>query len=715
MTNIIPNNNSIGDNNNNKNNNNHNNNNNSNNNNNINNNNNNNNSNLILEGTMTSKPIIPNSTNEITVLPTQLDEFIEEQLHPHTQPQQLQPQQNNLNNGVIPSPTIKTSYGLIPPPMPMSPIKNSTGLSTAVLSNSNGVLNSSTSSTSSLVSSPVNNSVNINKSNNGIQKLSIINQSTGPPLPSSSSTSSSLQPTLSPILKDIIRESELAEEEEFKQIGSAILTSSTSNFHDVDLSKNTKDTKSLLKKEVLSPINSSSSNIIPMVGGGGGRNSLKQSSANVPFSLLKQSSNSAISKSNASDYLRISSMASYFVNPLKYSVCSEGHMVLDASQDIYPPPKTTIDEESMGGGGKDNIPLEDFGNGGKEEKHFEDGGLDRIGGFTLDGATTAEFESDEVGVEAGNDIKVITSKRQKVIRQLLNNKGLLLLVLSAFLFSFMAYLVKLISKEFDSLEIAFMRSFYGLVGCIILLFSLRENPLGPKHVRWFLAARGLSGAISLCAYFYTLTVLPLSEAVIISFTSPVITAALAAVVLKERWGGIEAICAFLSLCGVVVVSKPSFLFHHHSDGSTTENGDDGGKLLYVFIGIAGAFFTAVSYIAVRKVGPSVNPFVLVIYFSAVSSVLCLPASFAFQTFVWPSLKGWGYITLIGVVATIAQGAVNAGIQLSKKTSTAAAMNYLQIIFTFIWQITLMGEPLDWITILGALLILCCAAITAFKK
>eukprot|EP01132_Coremiostelium_polycephalum_P007717 gene7717-9491_t len=290
-------------------------------------------------------------------------------------------------------------------------------------------------------------------------------------------------------------------------------------------------------------------------------------------------------------------------------------------------------------------------------------------------------------------------------------QGLLFMIASAFLFSIMALLVKTLSKDMPSLEIAFLRSFYNLVGCLIILFILKENPLGAKPKRLFLSIRGLSGTVSLAAYFFTLSVLPLSEAVIISFTSPVITAALAAVILKERWGPFEALCAVLSLAGVVIISKPGFLF-----GSETSDPELPGhlKLVYILVGVGGACFTAFSYIAVRVIGPGTNPFVLGFYFSLVSSITMLPATFIFQEFVWPDWKGWLIISIIGVIATIAQTAANRGIQL-EKAAKAAAMNYLQIIFTFLWEIIFLKERIDLWTMVGAGLILSCAVITAVKR
>ncbi|EAL66249.1 hypothetical protein DDB_G0282779 [Dictyostelium discoideum AX4] len=331
---------------------------------------------------------------------------------------------------------------------------------------------------------------------------------------------------------------------------------------------------------------------------------LNKSSNAVPNNVLKTSTNSipenkglksSTTNLNKSAGLKLSQL---FVNPLLYSVASEDHMVLQVSPSEKPPSPRDIEAaNNEEDDDSDNIPMN------KVDSNLT----------TTPGGENNNNDDEEI-TDDGN-VKVVQRNKylQKWDEIWSKFQGIILLVLSAGLFSVMALAVKQLSKELSSLEITFFR---------------------PKEKRLFLSLRGLSGTIGLCTYFYTITVLPLSEAVIISFTNPVMTAALAAVLLKEKWGPVQAICAFLSLCGITVISKPSFLFHDdHNDGSSASHAEsDPHKLLYIFIGIIGAFFGAISYIAVRKVCPNVHAFVLVTYFSGLASLVTFPSAFIFQTF-----------------------------------------------------------------------------------
>lgn len=48
----------------------------------------------------------------------------------------------------------------------------------------------------------------------------------------------------------------------------------------------------------------------------------------------------------------------------------------------------------------------------------------------------------------------------------------------------------------------------------------------------------------------------LSDAVVITYTSPVLTALAAALLLREPWGGLDALGSLLSMLGVLLIVKP---------------------------------------------------------------------------------------------------------------------------------------------------------------
>jgi len=237
---------------------------------------------------------------------------------------------------------------------------------------------------------------------------------------------------------------------------------------------------------------------------------------------------------------------------------------------------------------------------------------------------------------------------------------------------------------------------------------LRINPIGPKGKRLLLCVRGGVGFIALSCYYFSITKMTLGDAVVLSFTSPVFTAISAVFILKEKWERYDIIGAILSMVGVVLIARPGFLF-----GGAKEASDDNTRLFAVAIALFGAVMAGFAYVTVRKIGPSAHALVLVNYFS-VLSLICSPiAMLILKDFVWPSDDCWLPIFGMGIAATIAQVMLNRGLQL-EKAAKATTMNYLQIVFSFIWELLILNNLPNYFSIIGAGLIAGWAVIVLFK-
>jgi drug/metabolite transporter (DMT)-like permease len=72
-----------------------------------------------------------------------------------------------------------------------------------------------------------------------------------------------------------------------------------------------------------------------------------------------------------------------------------------------------------------------------------------------------------------------------------------------------------------------------------------------------------------CSLMY----LPLADATVITFLSPVIACGVCAYILKEPFTRTEQIAASLSLIGVVMIARPTALFSYFQHTSTTQGVD----------------------------------------------------------------------------------------------------------------------------------------------
>ena len=138
------------------------------------------------------------------------------------------------------------------------------------------------------------------------------------------------------------------------------------------------------------------------------------------------------------------------------------------------------------------------------------------------------------------------------------SSGLRYMVLAAFFFSLMALLVKVAGQRLPSAQLVLARS---VVGLVLSYGMLRQAGLAMGGQRkGLLLFRGLIGFGGILCFFYALTRLPLAETTVIAYTSPVFTAILAALFLKETLRAKEIAGLVLSLTGVLFVAQPAFLF-----------------------------------------------------------------------------------------------------------------------------------------------------------
>ncbi|TDP75362.1 DMT family transporter [Bradymonas sediminis] len=268
--------------------------------------------------------------------------------------------------------------------------------------------------------------------------------------------------------------------------------------------------------------------------------------------------------------------------------------------------------------------------------------------------------------------------------------GLRYMAASAFFFSLMGVLVKVLGERLPSNEIVLARSFMLLLFAWLMIRRAGVSPWGNNKPLLFL--RGLSGFAALSCFYYALTELPLADATLIMYINPVFTGILAAIFLKEAIGWPDIIGIAVSLLGVVLVAQPSFIF----------GGEGALNLFAVGVGMAGAILSAVAYVSVRKLRETDDNMTIVFYFPLVAAPASIP--FAIPGFLIPVGWEWPMLAALGLVTFIAQVAMTRGLSL-EPAGRATSISYLQVVFAFVWGMLLFQEFPDPLSIAGALLIL----------
>jgi len=278
------------------------------------------------------------------------------------------------------------------------------------------------------------------------------------------------------------------------------------------------------------------------------------------------------------------------------------------------------------------------------------------------------------------------------------------MMLSVVFSSMQTLFVRILHTHYSSFELAFSRGFVQLVLSFLwILFTPKLSFWGPPSSRIWLVLRGLAGFIGMSCLYYSLHLLPLGDTTVIFFTAPLITAILAALLLKEPISVYEICAGILCLFGVFLMTNP---FHKQHLNIIIQTND---RFLGVCSGLCAALAVAIAYILVRKMGASVDFKVNVFYFALISTLLSpigmklsgsnfnIHSLLPQKTFEWIVLFG------IGTVGFIGNALLTLGLQ-QCEAGPATLMRFLEVPSSFILGIIFLHEIPNTVTILGAIII-----------
>ena len=153
------------------------------------------------------------------------------------------------------------------------------------------------------------------------------------------------------------------------------------------------------------------------------------------------------------------------------------------------------------------------------------------------------------------------------------------------------------------------------------MIFLKDQFIHPWKKTKILLLCGVTGVTAMSLIMYSVKHMPLADARVIFNISPVYTAPLGRIFLKETMTKFDVIATLLSLGGVVLIGRPTFLFGSLGKSSTSDK-----IWIPTTLAVLAAIFTACSTVLIRKISQDVGARVVVFYFALVGSVLSLAAS-----------------------------------------------------------------------------------------
>lgn len=272
-------------------------------------------------------------------------------------------------------------------------------------------------------------------------------------------------------------------------------------------------------------------------------------------------------------------------------------------------------------------------------------------------------------------------------------KGIGFKVASALLFGVMSAIVRYLGETYPVGEIVFFRSAFAIVP-IVVIYAWRgelaatvrtSRPLGQ------LGRGGLSVAGMFCN-FAALARLPLADATAIGFASPLITVALAAVILKERVRVFRWSAVVVGFVGVFVMLLPHLdLGHLMIAGSAVTAAG-------AAFAIAGAFCNAGTVIQTRRLTKSETTSSIVFYFS----LICTLAGLVTLPFAWrtPTSGELALLIVIGFLGGLGHLLLTESYRFAP-ASVVAPFDYTAMIWAVILGFWMFGEVPTALVFIGA--------------
>lgn len=257
---------------------------------------------------------------------------------------------------------------------------------------------------------------------------------------------------------------------------------------------------------------------------------------------------------------------------------------------------------------------------------------------------------------------------------------------ASLLFAVMGVCVKLASVHFSAPELVFWR------GCIALIpvggwVFWQRKPLATPYVRahvW----RGLAGTVALGASFTAMSLLPLSTAVTLGYTSPLFLALLLGVWLREPIKPITLAALTLGFVGLLLLLRPTL---------------QADQWLGALCGLLCGMLSAVAYLNVRTLGQLGEPvWRTVFYFSLATTLGGLPWLFSDRAQA-PTTLAWLWVLGVGVCGVLAQLCLTHAYKHGRALA-AAGLSYSTVLFSSVLALILWGELLPWLAYAGMLCI-----------
>jgi drug/metabolite transporter (DMT)-like permease len=286
-------------------------------------------------------------------------------------------------------------------------------------------------------------------------------------------------------------------------------------------------------------------------------------------------------------------------------------------------------------------------------------------------------------------------------------KGIGLKLVSALLFAAMSALVRDLGQVAPIGQMVFFRSAFAILP-VVIIYALRGELMTAMHTSRPLGqlGRGLLSVCGMFSNFAALVRLPLADVTAISFASPLITVALAALILKERVRIYRWSAVVVGFIGVIVMLIPNFGVGHYAAIGVAS------ATIGSLYAVGSCICNAGTVIQTRRLTQSETTSSIVFYFSlvcAIAGALTLP--FDWYTPTLPQLCG---LIALGVLGGLAHILLTESYRYAQ-ASVVAPFDYTSMLWALLLGYWLFGELPDTLVYIGGSIVAGAGLFVIFRE
>lgn len=270
--------------------------------------------------------------------------------------------------------------------------------------------------------------------------------------------------------------------------------------------------------------------------------------------------------------------------------------------------------------------------------------------------------------------------------QTLQSKSVLWMLASCFCSSVMAVITKYVSATMPPLEMVFFRNMFAVLFLMPWALSRGIPHIKAANFRLYFS-RAASSLFAMSMFFYAISIIPLTNAIALTFTVPLITTLFAIIFLGEKVQAYRWIAILVGFIGVLIILRPG-----HSSFQMAS-----------LIVIASTIGWATSNILIKKLSHTDHPRAMVFILMLIMTPLTFPGAL----FVWqpPQMHDVLWMVALGIATNEAQFCMNKAYK-HAEMSAVMPFDFSRLIFTSALAYIFFAEVIDIWTFIGSVVIFC---------